>query len=426
MAETDSRRNKKIICVLEYILAASIVLECNTVISQLYGIHYLIRGSLCLIAAICSILIIVIRKKPIRVNKFIVAAIFIIPLLMLLNTDNMAGYFIILLPLTAVLFSFYLLFSSGEIESIKSVIRKFVKIVFILAIVSLFFWVFGSLLKVIPSSGTVKYLWGRPYSVGESFFFLHNNAPGQTAWSWRIFGDSVFRNSGIFAEAPMFSFVLAVALVLNIWLKRDKMNIIREIIFIVTIVTTFSASGIVCAFFVLAYRLLQWLLSIKNKQKRCILVIVISLAIAAAIVFSWEFIFNKISASSTSHRLLDFRNGLRSFAQNPILGNGINSPRPDELSYTSGYGYSNAIVPVLVDGGIVLASHFVAAFCAFINRMKKDKYRTITTVLVCVSLGLTSLVSYRLVTVFLVAAGLSLAPVQLIRRNDASKKRATK
>ena len=86
---------------LQYILLTIILIECNSVYSQLYRYHYYIRGSLIAIAILILLIFLVLGNKKKQVNtKILLNSIFYVlacSFIMLLNSDKLNGKIIIIL-----------------------------------------------------------------------------------------------------------------------------------------------------------------------------------------------------------------------------------------------------------------------------------------------------------------------------------------
>lgn len=134
-------------------------------------------------------------------------------------------------------------------EDIKRSLRRFVNLVTIIAAVSLFFFVFGSVFHLIRPSGTVQFEWDWTRSAATYNFLYYE--PQKTY----MLGYEGVRNCAIFTEAPMFVFILVCALGIQVlFLKSSKP---RSIILLATIITTFSTTGYVAIF--LVYILKFWI-----------------------------------------------------------------------------------------------------------------------------------------------------------------------
>ena len=103
----------------------------------------------------------------------------------------------------------------------------------------------------------------------------------------------------------------------------------------------------------------------------------------------------------------DIKNGIETFMESPIMGNGILHERPTENESEIGYGYSNTIVPVLTDGGILLGVIYIYPAIALLFRcFKENKYelrKYYVLILVYAIILFTTLVQYRLSMMFLIS-----------------------
>ena len=89
-------KNKKINNILQYIFVTLLILEANSIYSQIYGIHLYIRTAMIITSII--ILLIMLNKKSIiykKVFRFVIYDFFC-SLILMLNTDNFNGKIIIL------------------------------------------------------------------------------------------------------------------------------------------------------------------------------------------------------------------------------------------------------------------------------------------------------------------------------------------
>lgn len=125
---------------------------------------------------------------------------------------------------------------------------KFVKLMKILATISLFFWLFGSLLNIIPATGEIILDWGPIRSIPNYYFSYFET---QTA----TLGSLVYpRNSGIFTEAPMFAAALSLALITEYCLTKTTKT---TIILIFALLSTGSYTAILILLFIGSHYSLQ-------------------------------------------------------------------------------------------------------------------------------------------------------------------------
>ncbi|MBZ5943083.1 hypothetical protein K1W63_12195, partial [Weissella cibaria] len=154
------------------------------------------------------------------------------------------------------------------------------KIVTVLAVVSLIFWFLCSIVHVLNFNTSVWIDWGQIKQV-RSFHNVHFETQAVT-----LMGRNIIRNTGIFCEAPMYSFDLVISLFYNLLFNRKKSNI-TIFILLVTILTTLSTTGIL----MLLYAFLVMFVYKKQSQKilivlkNLLMIIVIPVLVVVGIVF---------------------------------------------------------------------------------------------------------------------------------------------
>ena len=125
-------------------------------------------------------------------------------------------------------------------EKKEEVWKIIINIVVSIAIVSLFFYVFGSCLKLIPAYYSVPRMWGEwaPKDI-KNYYYLYYESQ-QLEFSNGLI---IWRNCGLFAESPMFNFVLCIALAAETFLVKEKSKW-KTTILIITVLTTFATTGL--------------------------------------------------------------------------------------------------------------------------------------------------------------------------------------
>ena len=396
-------KSKKIDNFLEYVLAFLIIIECNSVYSQIYGIHLYIRGSIVLLASFI-LLFFIIRKKSIKYKPLLkyIIYIYVCSFCMLLNSTILSGkmliflVFLIFLPLLLVY-----IYNCTNYE-LTNFLNKFINIIVVLCLISLFFWLFGAVLNLIETSNTLKVVWAKPYSLVKSYYYIHFRT--QDIWLASKF--LVTRNTGIFTEGPMYAVVLMIALLFNngLYSNNKKRNILKTLIIVFTIITTISFTGIITVFIIMIpYIFHKYSIVNKLKNNKIVLMLVIFFLVLT-ISFGTVLVSKKMDTGSYKHRNTDLRIGFEKFFEDPIIGKGINHERKTETDYKVGYGYSNSIIPVLTDGGIVLA--FIYLFPLLMLIIKSIKYKNtkyILLILIYIVILFTTLIQYRIILMTLVA-----------------------
>lgn len=148
-----------------------------------------------------------------------------------------------------IVFALYSCVLSTE-NDFRLVFRRFIRIAWILAALSLIFFFLGSCLHVLTPTGIVTYEWDWIRRV-PSYWNLYFE-PQNITFLGMYEG---VRNCGVFAESPMFIFVLCVALMLQ-ELFFDSDLVVRSVL-LTAIITSFSTTAYVVL--ILLYGL-KWLL----------------------------------------------------------------------------------------------------------------------------------------------------------------------
>ncbi|MCI1479667.1 MAG: hypothetical protein LKH29_02100 [Eggerthellaceae bacterium] len=145
--------------------------------------------------------------------------------------------------------------SMYDVCRLRTFLSRFVNVVCVLAGISLFFFVFGSVLAFVAPTGSVSFNWETD-RVTRSFYSLYYEAQ-----AINFFGYSGARNTGVFTEAPMFNFVLCLALLSNTVFTKG--NAAKSILLVATILSTFSTTG----YFVIALVVVHALFLSKSNSK---------------------------------------------------------------------------------------------------------------------------------------------------------------
>lgn len=419
----EEKNTSRIYNLITYLFAISIVLEANTAFVQLYGFHLQIRLLLTFVSVACAIYIIFknirgLNNKNINVILPYIMLILISSFVLFLCTDSTNGLGVLCLVFMVALPVFVIMFACMDQSSIRNLLKKVVNVILFISVVSLFFWLFASVLQIIEPTSDVKIVWGQPYSTIKSYYYAYFETQTET---W-LTDTSLVRNSGIFAEGPMYAFVLIVALLFNntVLFEKNRKYTRRTIILLVTIVTTMSVTGVACSVIIMLFRIKDILLWIDSK-KRPIIILFTIVAVLVAAPFALNVISRKTETSSYAHRSMDLDNGLAEFSKKPLFGHGINHDRETESNPEVGYGYSNAIIPILTDGGLLLLLiYLLPAFLLFKKMIKNRSTQAASYLFVFSIIIFTTLVQYRLLLMVLLAAMFSFSIKKHAFKNDNS------
>lgn len=247
--------------ILEYLFVIFLILSCNTIYTASVGINYRINELLILVSILLLFVHIIStnfnRKKIVYTFIALIFYYLYILIFLLLNNTPYKTNFIYLFGILFPVFYIYYN-TSKENNNTKNFIEIYPKIITVIAVISLIFYVFGTCLNIIPSTGKVTIEWG-VYKTIPSYFNLYF-----TTQVTNLFGINLIRNSGIFTEVPMYSLCLTIALTLEMFLTKEKSRF-RIFVLIITIITTYSTTGIVIALLML---LIAFFKNKKNSKRK--------------------------------------------------------------------------------------------------------------------------------------------------------------
>lgn len=252
-------------------------------------------------------------------------------------------------------------------DEIKALYKKYVRIVIVLASVSLFLYIFGGVLNIIPSF-EVTYYWADNYKTAESYFHLMYEAQNV-----KFLGNTFVRNCGIFCEAPSYAIPLSIALFYE-WFIAEKSNNKIIVILILTVITTFSTKAILLVLVMVFFKLFKKIFISSNNQKNKIIVSILMLIVllVALLVLHRKIVDDY---NSFSQRFDNIYVSLLAFKDHMFFGVGIGDA--DAVSSYSQlsikrYGFSMGAPLLLAEGGVYFTFFYLSAFVNALLR-SKDK-----------------------------------------------------
>lgn len=230
---------------------------------------------------------------------------------------------------------------------------RLANVVCVFAAMSLFFWIFGELLKLIEPNMYTGIRWGN-FGRVDGYYGLHF----QIQWD-TTFSTGLYRNSGIFTEAPMLNLWADIALAVEL-LLRPKSSKLRVLILCATIVTTMSTTGLIFMALCLVLKNVRDY-GRMNRWVKGLLVVAALVVIPAIIYLLYQVLVLKSYTTSYDMRLSDYVGGLNMWMDYPVFGGGYGNL--DVLleyiySPTGVVGFSNSILAVLATGGLWMAILF--------------------------------------------------------------------
>lgn len=348
------------VVIIEYIFALLILLQTNSVFDM--TVDHLGSISRLTVLACCILLLFI--KKITRSNIY--AVMFFIVYFIIFGGANVLGgsYTGTYVLYTLTFLGMYLYISSSENK--KSLFVCIENIMLILGVLSLFFWLFGSVLGIIYPTGTRLVQWGNIKDV-PSYFNVYFEAQLENYFGWDL-----YRNTAVFTEAPMYAVNLIIANVIELFM-RENISKMRLGILFACMLSTISFSGIA----ILALCLFIRFFDFSKIEKNTLFKIgIFAFTISIALFFVAPIFFNKISSSIS--RMDDYMAGFLTWKENLIFGTGFyeNTRIISNMSSFRLYntGFSNSIMRMLAQSGIYLFLLYFIPFTKAIKiGMKSDK-----------------------------------------------------
>ena len=260
-------------------------------------------------------------------------------------------------------------------------LKFFVLLVFCVAVISLFFWLFASVFEIIEPTGRIRLGWNGGRLV-DNYYNLYIEPQ---IWDFDMTGMHIsFRNCGFFCEAPVASFCFSLALLLNVNYTKILPYLVN-IVLIVAILSTFSTTG----FIVLLMLILQkfWSLNANTSIKKVFKFLFAILIVSMIFFLGYMAFSEKMSTGSGHTRHEDIRRNLGAFMKHPFIGNG--------------FGYieasSNSFAVLLADGGLLLWGLYYLPGIILLLRKIKDGIID-WFILIYMGMFLITIVQYRILT----------------------------
>lgn len=393
---------------LEYIFSLLLILTTNTVymVKATGNMSDYIRILFSIILGLLIITYLILgvssRKKIAKAIIFLIFYYFYILIFTLItdtkiNLDYFHIYFLTFPML-------YFLFSTIQKKDVANLLTVFSRTVYYLCIVSLFFFFLGTTLNILKVTSSELIDWGKVQTI-PSYFNLHFNI--QTV---EIFGKSFIRNTGIFAEAPMFSLNIVIALAIEIFLKKDFSKKYC-LLLIVTLLTTASTTGlIICAFIIFMYFWLRKSIDTSKFNIKYLIVVFLSIFLIFVV---YSLLIDKQKTASYYARMDDYIASYKAWMDYPILGNGYKNSDAI-IFYMSNFrknniGLSNSIMVLLAQGGIYLfLLYLIPALKTFKYGLKTKNNNIIIFDIIIIMLFATTIFMYKPLIFYFLALGYSL------------------
>lgn len=238
----------------------------------------------------------------------------------------------------------------------KSYEEKYTKLLFALCSFSLGCYILSN---IVPA-----FVQALPYYFGLEFKHLFHLQYFHNTTSILGYYTMSTRNTGMFREPGIFQIYINLAMFLE--LKRsDKLSNIRMLVFVITLLTTFSSSGIIAGLPIIIAFLRKSLSgkSMEEKRKLLFLVLVILFVFGFFVYRNYDILFAEkfaqdgASAASVTDRITCLKSDLNLFSMSPLWGVGTtgmnNGGIGSECSFTSTAALYGFLYPIILIVGLI-------------------------------------------------------------------------
>lgn len=374
-------------------------------IAGIYNVQHLLLALFCLIGCFFH------GKMRIEHKSILVLSFLIVYLLFyLVVTESRPMVYLVKHVLIFTIFFLYCctLIQNGKVGEFA---KAFVNVVSVVACVSLFFWLFGSVLGIVPGSPT-PYNWAAAIRTSVNYFWLYFENRIQAT---EILGQTVIRNTGIYAEAPGFSGYLIIALAIALPAENEEYPLKQKVLLVVTMLTTLSTKGLIAVMILIAL-VYMFTHPVKSPSKFIEKLIFVVVLVMAASIGTFLLLKDKSTTGSYLIRMDDVRAAISTWKNHVMFGTGYNDSEEIIQNFTvsrSNNGLSMGLTLLLAQGGIYMVSFYALSFIAALRTSRHVNREMFMRVLIFgIMIVFNLLISssqYSAATIFIIACGYAFA-----------------
>ena len=375
-----SALKNRLAIIIGYIIGFIFIIDCRSLYQTTFNLGNYLNIILIFLMVIYLGLVMKKIQKNVLVNTIEVSGIIILYLLIygIFKSQGLKFYELVII----ILLSFWIIRLGPWENKIPRILTYYGNLISIVALVAIFFWIFGSVLKIISPSGVVSSTWGASnggYNLVPTYHNLYFETQ-KSDFTFTIWG-TISRNSAIFTEGPMASLNFSIGLLTQLYRLKSKWGKLKTIILILAILTTFSVTGYILLLGLGLIFLVRQSKKIPNELISYFYGFVLLLIVILTVVVLYN---SKLSsnAASVSVRKDDYMVGFRAWLSNPILGIGIQNYGGLKNFMESwryfNTGFSNSVMDILSGGGIYLGAGYLFCFIkGFIDSYKSDEKKVL-------------------------------------------------
>lgn len=259
-----------------------------------------------------------------------------------------------------------------------SLLTAYKNIMVFIAIESLFFWLYGSLVGIIEHTGYLYSTWAaneNEINVCPSYYGIYFETQRTNSFD----NAGLVRNTAIFTEAPMASMNFSIALMVEYLLKK-KPYMPFVIALCLAVFSTVSTTGYMVLLLLLIFKLIMYPVHTMFWKITKFFGLPIATIIIAAIGI--YVLADKQDTMSFLLRVDDFIVGYNTWIESPLFGWGAGNTYPlqQHMDFWRARetGFSNSVFWILAQGGIYLGlPYIVSAIYVFTNMYKLNEYKAL-------------------------------------------------
>ena len=386
--------------ILEYLLCILIIINCRTVFVHIPETKITDIVNILIVSVIISLTFFSVNRNTTKktILSIYIYFLYILIYFILKVSDSKISFimkFIIIIPLL------YYYFMGINKEEKRGLLKKYFKIIYILTIISLFFYILGSFMKIIPINTHISIEWGSIQEI-EGYFGLHFNTQ-----KTHILDRYILRNTSIFTEGPMFALQIIIAYTIILFENKKLINK-ESIVLFIGIITTLSLTGIFIFIILSLLKKLESIQEIRNFKNSVYLRIFMIPIIIIAFIIGMYLFNDKKETRSYQIKNDDNRVTMIAFNENPVFGEGY-LKQEIALSNMSEFrhynmGLSSNFLIIIIQGGIYLSILYIVPMLigmlkAYRNKEKKELVLFLTQILLYFNVPY----QYTILMMFLIA-----------------------
>jgi len=385
-----------------YVWSIVIILNCFSVYVREVGssnYKFLIILSLFFEAGVIAYAMFSLIESKVNLKKLVVCIylyIIVITPYVLLNLRQGFNiiYTLIYLPIGIGIF----LYSESVKKSLFRLFSTIRVVVIYIATISLFFWMFSSLLHFIPLTSSITIEWGGTHEFSGIKYLYYE------IQHINIMNINIARNSGIFVEPATFGLILDFVYVIDTFFVHTGKSLFGNKVLGLSILTTTSTTSIVILFLAIV---INYICNQKNGFS--LRKIVIPFLVVLLIIVVNGLLDSKLNGESYSLRMDDLRSGILAVKDHFVFGNGFGQT-DTMVKYMNGTrilerktGFSNGLLIIFIQGGLYLGTTYICPMLyALREGIRRANLRMVSFPLMFLVLLASTMAQYSELDIFVV------------------------